>query len=495
MLQTEKKKTGNRSKLFLLCVFAVLAAACIAGGFILSGEKDHVPVRESTGGTLVTRDAGEIRRIRVQARDRAAWTAERRADGKLYMLQDGSKETADLGWVLDATLADRIEDALAHLGYEDILAEQRTEYADRLAEFGLDSPALTAEVTFSDGEQKIIKIGNASGLEDWAFRFMVVEGDPRLYAVSENVMEDLDVEVQLLHPVIQPEIQVSRLDRITVRDGEGKAVAEWALDGRITDADAAENWQVRIPFTYPADQDQMQNMRKNAGNFRLGLYIAEADEQNLAAYGLDKPCAEIEFHMSAGSTGEITDGGTYEVREHEEEILHFYIGDPRNEMTDYCRFENTIYTINHFTVAAIAETDPRETLARYPVTASFESLSSLEIIRASGRKDLYVLNHRTDPSEYTEAPEKPETICLKNGQEIDCSVFEAAYNRMRVVSFSGEIPDGWKRKETHTTYLFRTINGKTHRIELSEFDAMHDAVTVDGQTMFYLIHDGMGEMP
>ena len=34
-----------------------------------------------------------------------------------------------------------------------------------------------------------------------------------------------------------------------------------------------------------------------------------------------------------------------------------------------------------------------------------------------------------------------------------------------------------------------------HTLELSEFDALHDAVTLDGCTLFYLIREGIPELP
>ena len=48
-----------------------------------------------------------------------------------------------------------------------------------------------------------------------------MEGDDRLFAVATSFLEDLRVERELLRPVEQPEIQTSRLARVTVLDGKG----------------------------------------------------------------------------------------------------------------------------------------------------------------------------------------------------------------------------------------------------------------------------------
>ena len=499
MLHAERKKKKTGRRWAALCLMTILAAAGLAAGFVFTREKEALPVRNETGGTLVNRKPEEISRIRITARGKDAWIAERRADGFLYMITegraDGTDEEQSEEWTLDPTLGERIEDALAHLVYEDILTDRKEDYADRLAEFGLAEPALTAEVLFSDGEKMTVRIGDESGLEDRAFRFMTIDGDPRLYAAAESLAEDLNVDRELLHPVVQPEIQAGRIDRVTIRSADGKTTSEWMLTGKITDTDAAENWQVCVPVVYPADQDQMRNLRKNAANLRLGIFIAQADDRSLAEYGLDRPQAEIEIHMAAGSTGQITAGGAYGVQDRKEESLRLFIGKSRNEMTDYCLWNDTIYTISHFSWTTIAEMDPKTTLARYPVTVEAENLKSLEIRRGDGSADLYELKRSTRPAETEGEPDKTETVCLKNGNQMDYSVFSAAYDRMRVVSFSGELPEGWIPKKPHTILIFTTLSGKSRRVELSEFDSMHDAVTVDGCTLFYLIRDGMGEMP
>ena len=79
-----------------------------------------------------------------------------------------------------------------------------------------------------------------------------------------------------------------------------------------------------------------------------------------------------------------------------------------------------------------------------------------------------------------------------NGQEIPYASFEAAYNELLKVTVSGWLPEGWAAAEApHTTFTFEAMDGETHILALTAFDALHDAVTLDGCTLFYLIRDGM----
>ncbi len=47
----------------------------------------------------------------------------------------------------------------------------------------------------------------------------------------------------------------------------------------------------------------------------------------------------------------------------------------------------------------------------------------------------------------------------------------------------------------HTKYTVNTVSGAVHTVELSDYDGIHDAVKVDGYTLFYLIKGGMTDLP
>ena len=488
MLQVDKRKKRRNRKKTLALLLGILAAVSGCFAYLSMREKEPWPTQTDHRGAIVDREKEEIAWFRISVRGRDPWSAKRNGEGELVIGDDG-------GWVLDATLGETIEDALANLVYEDVLTENRADYLDRLEEFGLEEPALVAEVRYTDGTEMTIRVGNDSGLEDEDFCYMTVDGDDRLYAVAGSLVADLQIEEALLHPVVQPEIQTGRIDRITIRNAEDEVTGEWRLEGAITDADAAEKWRLTVPAVYPADQDSISDLKKNAGNLRLGLYVGEGTEENLEKYGLSKPARTIEIHMAAGATGRISGEGEYQVQEHKEETVAFLIGQSRNEMTDYCLYGGQVYTMNHFAAAALTELSPLDTAARYPVTVALENLSSLEIIRLSGEKDVYELTRTLQGEAEEEEKSKTLVTCRKNGEEINYEVFEASYERLLTVDVSGQLPEGWKKQETEITYVFRTLGGRKSIVELSPFDAIHDAVTLDGCSLFYLIRNGMGQMP
>ena len=124
-----------------------------------------------------------------------------------------------------------------------------------------------------------------------------------------------------------------------------------------------------------------------------------------------------------------------------------------------------------------------------PVLTPLASLESLTV-EEGGRTLEYVLSGGEETGEETGAG-----ICLLNGEHISREAFDAAYDRLLTVTFSGVLPEGAKWEEPYKKYTLRTLSGGTHTIELRGWDGIHDAVTVDGATLFYLIRGGMTPLP
>ena len=491
MLQVDRKKRKERSPRRWLWVLlgALLLAACAYAAVRLHADEIIAEIPEEAPdlrGTLENRKTEEISRITIHVRGQEPWTAIRGGDGKLRL----ENETE---WALDETRSARMEDALANIVYEAVLTRNAADYRDTPEDFGLDDPELTATVTYTDGKSVTLRIGASSGLADADYHYMTMEGDDRLFAVATSFLEDLRVERELLRPVEQPEIQTSRLARVTVLDGKGEKKAEWTLQGDVTDADAAENWMMTAPVTYPADYDAMVNLKKNVSNLRLGILVGEADPDTLEACGLAEPSAEIRLEFAAASTGQVSGGGVYNVTEREAGEIVFRIGSARNELTDYVRWEDRVYTMNHFSLTPFLESKPADFAAKYLVMLPLDSVAKMTAERG-GETVCYELTRVSGQDPETNE-QTTEISVTRNGASMAYSVFEAAYNRWMVATVSGRLPENWEKRETREKYTFESLSGKTHTVELSEFDAMHDAVTLDGCTMFYLIRGGLGELP
>ncbi len=481
MQQVERKNRNTRKYRragWLLLAVIFLAGSVTAAVLLNRKGDDSMPETEYPGGSLLARDAGEIVSVTVTRRGQEPWKMTRDEDGNMRL--DDAED-----WTVRDRIAAVIGDAMANLVYADILTEDPADYRENLADFGLDEPYIIAEAQFSDGKSVTVRLGNAmETVEGWLY--MTVDGDDRLYAVSPALADDLDYEKEMLHPVTQPEIYPVLADRISVYGKDGRIQAEWQLEGAVTDQDAGTNWMVTAPFRYPADDRMIENMKTSAGNLRMGIYLEDASEKHLAARGLDRPEYTLDIHMAAGSTGTVSTIGIYDVIERAESSVRMDISPSPNEMIDYVRFGDGIYSVSHLALSAFLDTDPESTAARYIAVTPLNSLVSLTV-EQNGEATEYALE-RTGETDPETAEEK--IICRRNGEEVPYDAFAAAYERLLTVTVSGKLPEDAKWKEAKTKYTFRSVSGGTHTVTLSDWDGMHDAVTVDGETRFYLFQGG-----
>ena len=479
-VERKKRRSLKHGRLAWLVLGAAVLAVSVTAAVLLSRPDGTEPAErhQNRAGTLVRREADELESLTMDLRGTETWTIRRNAEGQMEL--EGSE-----GWIADSQSAERLVDAMANLVYEDILTEDPAEYRDALDAFGLDEPMIAAEASFTDGSRISVSIGSQTGLDE-GWYYLTVDGDDRLYAVSPGLVDDLNTEKDLLHTVRQPEIHEALLDRIEVNRTGAQAVC-WELQGQITDRDAGTNWMITSPMRYPADEETIGNLKQSAGNLRMGVYLGDATESNLEKYGLKEPAAELVLHMAAGSTGTVSDTGIYDITDREERTVRFLIAESENEMIDYVRFENEIYSVSHFTLSAFLDADVLSTAARYTAAVPLESLESMTIER-DGEIVAYTLN-RTAGGDAENEEER--VTCFRNGEEVSYEAFEAAYTRLLTVTVSGKLPAGAEWKEAHTKYTFRTLSGGTHTVELCDWDGVHDAVVMDGMCVFYLIKDGM----
>ena len=326
----------------------ILGAALLLKGQEESAEPTgHV----ARGGSLVIKNRSDLQSVTVTRKGGETWTVIRDEDGNLRVEgEDGDS------WTVDELLEDRMADAAVNLVYEDILTEDPAEWRGSEAAFGLAEPGVTATIRYRDGEEMTIRIGNRVQIDEQVLYYMCADGDDRLFLLPQGVHDDLNMERAMLHPVKKPEIYQALLDRITIYGPDGEIRAEWALQGALTDRDAAENWMITAPFEYPADWEALLNMRETA------------------ACGLDQPRGRIELHMAEGNTGTVTDLGVYDVVEHEARTVVIEIGGQKSDLVDYVGFEGEIFSVNHFTLSAFTDVDPLSTAARYAVMMPLDSL-------------------------------------------------------------------------------------------------------------------------
>ena len=485
-MNTVPKKNRTRHPLnrwLMLAAALILLCGTILAVRLLDRPVIPTPDSAVTYDEIHSYTAADVRSLTVIQQGQQPWTLTQDADGVCTL---SGKE----GWPLDASLVSRLLMVASVVSYEKVLTDNPADYAGHLADFGLEPPRLTVTVAYADGTDATMRIGNQVTGTDMASVYMLLDGDNRLFSLDSGTFDTLNIDASLLHAVVQPTIHKARIDRITLTGGSGETTAEWALQGNITDTDAASQWRMLTPWQYPADGETLASLRDNLATLRLGAFVCDATPEALAAYGFDAPRFVLTIHQAAGMTNVITADGTVEFVPWPESTVTLTVGNRKNSNVDYVLFDGAIYTASHFTLDVFMSLSPLDTLSRYPVSMAAAVLEEMTITQ-EGRTDVYTVARSTDTDSAT-----GETVSRynadRNGTPIAYDAFQAPNNRLETVRISGLLPDGWTPAEApHTVFTFTNTAGLTQTVALATFDPMHDAVLIDGHAVFYLIKNGM----
>ena len=327
-VEMKKRRDPRRSRLLL-----VLGAVIVLGWVLLAiwilekPQETEYTAPVSTTVVLYSYDSQDVQGIAVQMTGESAWSVTLDQETDRFLLE------GEDGFLLSEATTAALQQAAASITCEQVISEDPAEYTPHLADFGLDEPGRIATVTFADGTAYTLRIGDRAA-HDATWYYLTVDGDDRLLALSTGFVEELFVSRESLWDVTQPTLHKARIDCITLKAGDGSIQAQWAMQGDIDEDDAAEQWRLTVPFTYPADSTAMANLTANAANLRLGAYVGPATEENLAAYGFDAPRQIIEIHMAAGSMATTGMDGAITVTDWPEATVTFTIGGTRSDMVD-----------------------------------------------------------------------------------------------------------------------------------------------------------------
>ena len=493
-MQPVEKKQRRLSpmgeRLILLGICAAVLLLVMQLTWVLQQPEPVTPTGAlSTVETLYAYDADAVRSITIHRSGEQPWTLETDPETGRFLLLG---ETVAEDYLLTQSKTLKMREAAAVISCEQVISDDPAEYADHLHEYGLDPADLTAVITFANGTVHTLHVGNRAA-HTTAWYYMTLEGDDRLFALSTGMVEALFVSRESLHEVTQPTLHKVRIDRLTLRNGDGSIRSEWALTCAIDETDAAERWQITAPFVYPADSTAMGNLLANAANLRLGAYVAPATPENLLLYGFDAPRQVIEIHMAAGSIGTTGYDGEYVVTDWPESTVTFTIGGARSDMVDYVLFGDAIYVSSHFTMGVFMEVDPANSMNRYLVQTALGNLATLQVEK-NGVTTTYVLTRTEQVAEnndlvYDEAGNLvwDVTVTRDGIEEVPYNAFEAAYTRLSGVTVAGTIPaDDAVEIAPHTLYTFTDVDGTVHTVGLTSYGVLHDAVSVDGHQAFYI---------
>jgi hypothetical protein len=482
-LKRKRKAARPRRVLFL----ALLAVALAAGAILFyaaSVSPGKIPPVQSalTRRALITRKAEEVARIAVS-----------RSSGEGYVLTGENGRLSVSGrpdFVMDGDKQKSLLDACAILEAEDTVYESKEEWEPHKADFGLNPPAVTVEVTYTDGKTAAFSLGAKSPVNNW--NYFSLENDPGLYLASADLIDLFDQDVTVFHHIDQPLIHHQRIDSVTIQNGSGTIEAAWKLETDIADPNALSAWRMTVPYSYPCDADAMDTLVSAMEKLYLGRFVSKATEETKAQYGFLPPKRIITLHQAAGEIAAVGESGAYEITPYPESTLTLTIGTAGDDFIDYVEVGGSIYLVSTISQPLLSSLVPENTLLRQPAAISLDTIKSLTV-ESSGESRTYTLRRveRVLPNNELATDENGnvlmDTFVDMNGKESSFPDFEAAITALQSVTVSGRLPEGFVPEGSNSIKLtFILSDGRTRTLEAAPFDTLQDALSVDGTYLYYL---------
>ena len=170
MSEGEKRRSGLLVLEILLIVFAGLVFMYYLIGFLSSQSEEEE--NDGEGRPLISENLNEVNTFSYDL------------DGtrQTFLKEDGEWIYAeDTEIKLDQDLVQSMLDGLQDLQSEQVVADSLA----NSSEYGFDDPYMTITLSFTDGTQTILYIGSQNPMVD--VRYLIIEGDDNIYAVSSDV--------------------------------------------------------------------------------------------------------------------------------------------------------------------------------------------------------------------------------------------------------------------------------------------------------------------
>ena len=473
---------------------AILGFLALGGYFFwhFANQKDKEipkPADSITFKTLISKDSSQVSRIAVSTGKGNQYTLYQQ-DGRLHVegqpefIVDEDRQKA----ILSATAVITVENTV------DIGSEAWTAHRE---DFGLAIPQVTVTITYDGNEQAVLSIGDQSPFS--SEYYFTLEGDPHLYLVSAGILDLYLMDLGTYHVITQPILHQQRIDQITLWNESGSVLASWELEGDITNKYASSAWRMTAPYHYPCDPEEISSLTSAIAAIHLGSFAGQATEANLPLYGLDTPRLILTVHQAAGDIASIGALGIYETTSYPESTFTMKVGNKLNDYIEYCQVDDTIYLVSNLSFPLLSGINAENALLYQPAKVPIENLASLTV--EEGRvKDAYILRHEERVLENNDLATDEngdvilDTFVSKSGEDLPYVSFEAALKALQEVTVSGRLPEGFKTEETAAYAITLAMaDGRIRTIECVPYDAVYDALRVDGTTLFYLTKGALKE--
>lgn len=421
--------------------------------------------------TLQVSEPEQLRTITIAHQDGESYTLHYQ-EGALLLEVDGQ-----LRDINDSLSADLLE-AATTIAVENVVTKDSSEVAQYLPDMGLDPAQITVTVCYSDGREEILSIG--VGVPNTTYSYYRWSGDDGIYMCDTGVAEIFAYTARRLLPVEQPQLENSLVDRLVITNEHGDMEVSLSIDasGNITG-------QLLSPLQYPMAADAAAALMTSLENFRLGTPMG--DMAALAAeYGFDAPLCTVDIHQKEGMFTRINEAGEMVVETMPAQQWRFVFGRPEGEYFYTCAYEGQIYLVSRFLVEPLVSAVPEQLLTTHPADlGTLPGRIHVETEKGSFTMEITQtlrLMENGQPETDEDGNWLYDTVAIKDGEVIPAEKADALVSRLKAMSFSGKVPEGWLPGETEPRWRVQLTDASSNVRTLTGYrlDAFSDAVAVDG---------------
>lgn len=476
MQPVRKKQTAVRHRRTPLAAGLMILLLLAAALWYLNRPQPR-PEAASTEETpdlaLARADEADIVRLRITPQRSSPYTLIRQGEAIIlegrpdYPLRE---ETVQALFFYAAHLT--ADEFVADLGVPDGLIWQA---------YGLDEPRCLVEAVLADGVRYSLALGGAAPMEEPRYYARVV-GDTRVYTVTSDVLDALNVPFYALHPVPKLSIDAGLIDQIRL-SGEYTFAAERTDWG----------WLMTEPVRYPLSGTAMERLLASVEGLRFSTWAAESTPETRAEYGLETPRMTLTLRFAASTLTVPDESGETRVFSLPESEIVLQKGSAYSDTADYYLYGGDIVTGTTLSFSAFRSFDWRDYLSSSAFILQQNNLSALTA-RQGGRQAEYAVryvekvlsNNALGTDEYGSV--LYEMRVRLNGRDADAALFSERCAAL--AGLEGQVPmeTPWlpgAAEEPAVSLRFVSEDGRTaFDTALYPLNDQRDALTIDGVALF-----------
>lgn len=469
--QLKKRRHG---KLIFLLALLLLALGVGLAAYLIKNQPAKLPeIKKADPIVLIDLEESQVSSITIQNAYDTAYTLKN--TGEKWAVAGDEAHT------LRETMVTAIVTNACYLETEEVVIDLAQEDGVTAADFGIHENAARVRINLTDGTQTGFAIGDVVHADTAAFYYCQVDGDSRIYTVTVDVWEAFTNSRMALREVTDPALNGSLIDRIAFA-GSDPFVLEKRYDG----------WYMAAPFAYPLDDGAMEELLSDLEGVRFAQLVGDAAALDLQEYGLDAPRRTLTLDIAESI---LTGYDENDQVMGEERLpayqLAFEIGNDDSDVVFFCRYRDEVVKVTRFSADFMLTQGWETLLSTAPFNAPTNDLLAMTWDDgAAQRRYTFELTEQIQENNEFATDENGNILYdlhVYDGEnEVSSADFLYAYRSLLQLRTQRRLPQGYSVSGAAQWTIAITRSGGTRTVSLYEYDALHNAVAIDGVPLFYV---------